>query len=413
MDQHFDVIVAGLGAMGSHCLAECAERGLRVAGFDRFVPPHDQGSSHGRSRIIREAYFEDPIYVPLVQRAYALWARIEARTGRTLYRRTGGLCYGPPEGELVTGARRSAETHALPYELLRPEEIRRRFPAFVVPDDWVGVLEPRAGMLDPEAAIATAIERARTAGAIVRLNEPVLRWRDLGSAIEVETARGRVQAGQLVISAGMWVRSLLESLDLPLVVQRNALYWFEPARDAERFGADRFPVFLGEVGEGLMWYGFPDVGDGVKIALHHHGPSTEPDAVDRVVHATEVAEIRGLVERFMPAANGRLRATGVCTYTNAPDEHFIIDRHPTAERVLVASPCSGHGFKFAPAIGEVLADLLTEGRCGVDLAPFSLSRPALRALSPAREGESRLRAHLAAHERRPAEQESREAEGLP
>ncbi len=378
MTERYDVIVAGLGAMGSQTLAECARRGIRAAGFDRFSPPHEQGSSHGKSRIIREAYFEDPIYVPLVQRAYERWAALEAETGTSLYRRTGGLCYGPSDGELVRGARRSAELHGLAHETLTADQVRERFPAFVMRDDWVGVLEPRAGMLDPEAAIAAALTVAERRGARVRRTEPVLRWRQEGDGVRVETATGVHVASHLVIAAGMWVRSLVEDLALPVRVMRNVIHWFTPARDAVLFTPERFPVFIGEIGAGPMWYGFPDAGDGVKIAFHHFGPECEPETVDRVVRPDDVALVRDAIARFMPAANGVLRASAVCTYTNTPDEHFIIDRHPTADRVWVASPCSGHGFKFSAAIGEALVDLVQTGRSRFDLAPFAIGRSALR-----------------------------------
>ncbi|MCE9601179.1 MAG: N-methyl-L-tryptophan oxidase [Gemmatimonadetes bacterium] len=370
----FDVIVAGLGAMGSQTLAHLARRGVNAVGFDRFTPPHDQGSSHGKSRIIREAYFEDPIYVPLVRRAYECWAELEAETGTTLFRRTGGLCYGPPDGELVTGARRSAELHGVAHESLDAAALRRRFPAFVVEDDWVGLLESRAGMLDPERAIAAALDVARRHGALVRTGEPVLRWRQDGDGVVVDTPQGTYHAAQLVLSAGMWIGELVRGLGLPITVQRNALYWFEPRRDSALFAPERFPVFLGDLAPGLMLYGFPDTGDCVKVALHHFGPAVTPDAVDRTVGAAEIDHLRGVLQRYLPAANGALRETGVCTYTNVPDEQFIIDRHPEASRVWVASPCSGHGFKFSSAIGEVLADLVTTGRSRFDLTPFSIGR---------------------------------------
>jgi sarcosine oxidase len=374
MSEHHDVLIAGLGAMGSQALAECARRGLRAAGFDRFSPPHDQGSSHGRSRIIREAYFEDPIYVPLVRRAYECWADLEAETATTLFRRTGGLCYGPPGGDLVRGARRSAELHGVAHESLDAAALRARFPAFVVEDDWVGLLESRAGMLDPERAIAAALTVAARHGAHLRTNEPVLGWRQEGDGVVVETAQGSYRAGQLVLSAGMWIGGLVRELALPLSVQRNALYWFEPRRESPLFAPDRFPVFLGDLTPELMLYGFPDTGDGVKVALHHYGPLVSPDDVDRTVGTAEIEAMRDLLQRYLPAANGALRETGVCTYTNVPDEQFIIDRHPEASRVWVASPCSGHGFKFSSAIGEVLADLVTTGESRFDLAPFSLGR---------------------------------------
>jgi sarcosine oxidase len=258
MPAHFDVIVAGLGAMGSQALAELARRGLRAAGFDRFSPPHDQGSSHGKSRIIREAYFEDPIYVPLVQRAFERWSELEAESGVTLYRRTGGLCYGPADGQLVTGAIKSAETHGLQCERLSAAVLRDRFPAFSVRDDWIGVVEARAGMLAPEAAIGAALAVADRCGATVRRNEPLLSWRQEGDGVVVETAQGRYAASHLIISAGMWVRSLLAELALPVEVQRHALFWFAPAigevlADLVQTGRSRFdltPFALGRAALG-------------------------------------------------------------------------------------------------------------------------------------------------------------------
>lgn len=377
MSAHVDVIIAGLGAMGSQALAECARRGWRVVGFDRFAPPHDQGSSHGRSRIIREAYFEDPIYVPLVQRAYERWAELAAETGTELFRQTGGLCYGPAQGELVAGARRSAALHRLPHETLSAAQIRTRFPAFNVADDWIGVLEPRAGMLAPEAAIAAALTVAERRGAKVHRDEPVRSWRQEGESVVVETDRGTYRAAQLVLAAGMWMPAVVAELAPSLSVQRNVLYWFSPVGDAAPFRPDRFPVFLGELEPGLIWYGFPDTGDGVKVALHHHGPGTTPENIDRSVHTDEIKRMRALLQRFLSEANGALRETQVCTYTTTPDQHFILDRHPTAPRVWVASPCSGHGFKFASAIGEVLADLVQSGKSRFDLTPFALGRKSL------------------------------------
>ena len=374
MSGHPDVIVAGLGAMGSQALAECARRGWRAVGLDRLSPPHDQGSSHGRSRIIREAYFEDPIYVPLVQRAYERWAELEAETGTHLFRRTGGICYGPAQSELVTGARRSAALHQLRHDVLSAAEIRSRFPVLTVADDWIGVLEPRAGMLAPEAAIAAALTVAERQGARVHRDEPLRRWRQDGNGVVVETDRGVYRASHLILAAGMWMPGVLPELAPALSVQRNVLYWFSPTRDTAAFGPDRLPVFLGELERGLMWYGFPDTGDGIKVALHHQGATTSPDYVDRVVHPAEIAQMKDLLERFLPAANGPLRDAQVCTYTNTRDQHFIIDRHPTSDRVLVASPCSGHGFKFASAIGEVLADLTDGGQSRFDLRPFGIRR---------------------------------------
>lgn len=370
----YDVLVVGLGAMGSQTLAELARRGARVAGLDRFAPPHAEGSSHGRSRIIREAYFEDPVYVPLVQRAYARWTALEAETDARIFRRTGGLWYGAPQGPLITGSLRSAERHRLPHERLDARAIRDRFPAHHVDDDWVGVLEPRAGLLDPERAIDAALTVARTHGATILPHTPVTGWEQRGQDVIVRTPTGPLHAGTVVLCGGMWMPELAEPLAPHLTIQRNVLYWFTAARHPEAFTPDRFPVFLGELTPDTMFYGFPDVGDGVKVALHHHGPLTTAATVDRTVAAAEVEAVRAILRDRLPWADGPLRTTAVCTYTNIGDGHFLLDRHPHADRVWVASPCSGHGFKFSPAIGEVLADLALTGTTWLDLAPFRLAR---------------------------------------
>jgi len=370
----YDVLVVGLGAMGSQTVAELARRGARVAGIDRFAPPHAEGSSHGRSRIIREAYFEDPIYVPLVQRAYARWAALETETGTSLFRRTGGLWYGRPDGDLIRGTLRSTAAHRLPHERLDATALRARFPAHRVDDDWVGILEPRAGVLDPERAIAAALTVAREHGATLRPHTTVTGWAQTADGVVVETDGGTMHAASVVLCGGMWMSGLAEVLAPHLTVQRNVLYWFDAAAAPGAFAPDAFPVFLGEVDPTTMFYGFPDTGDGIKVALHHHGASTTPTTVGRTVAATEVDAMRAILRARLPWADGPLRATAVCTYTNVGDGHFILDRHPRADRVWVASPCSGHGFKFSPAIGEVLADLALTGTTWLDLAPFRLDR---------------------------------------
>ncbi|MBL0170321.1 MAG: N-methyl-L-tryptophan oxidase [Gemmatimonadaceae bacterium] len=374
MTTSYDVIVAGLGAMGSLTLHQLARRGHRVLGLDRFDPPHAMGSSHGQSRIIREAYFEDPRYVPLVQRAYACWAELEAERGATIFRQTGGLMLGPPDGTLVRGARLSAELHRLPHELLDAKEVARRFPAFRPDPEMVGVWEPRAGVLLPEIAIESALTVARRNGAEVHTGESLVGWSAIAGGVEVVTTAGRYTAASLVLSVGAWTRQLVEELALPLVVQRNVLLWFAPVRTPERFTPDAFPIFISEHDPGQMWYGFPDLGDGVKVARHHFGGATHPDSIDRDVSMDEVEGVRAIIRRHIPDADGMLRQTAVCMYTNAPDEHFVIGRHPGHPAVIVASPCSGHGFKFASAIGELLADLATDREPSFDLSLFALDR---------------------------------------
>ena len=383
-DTTAEVLVLGLGAAGSLTLLELARRGIRVGGLDRGHPPHDLGSSHGRSRIIREAYFEDPLYVPLVRRAYEGWQALEGDSGAALLRVTGGLCLGPAGSTLVAGATASAEQHRLAFERLDADAIRRRFPAHAIPDDWVGLLEPRAGMLDPERCIATALRLASAHGAPLHLGETVRGWTEHRDHVEVRTDRGVHRAARLIVSAGMWMRHLVPALRPHLTVERQVQFWFTPRAAAPPFDPERFPVFLSEVAPGRMWYGFPDVGDGVKVAWHHGAPADVGTRVaddaegapapNRTVSAAEVDAMRTHLATHLPGAAGSLRSTAVCTYTNTPDEHFLIDRAPDSRRVWLASPCSGHGFKFAPAIGEVLADLVLGVTPAFDLTPFRWGR---------------------------------------
>jgi len=370
----YDVIVAGLGAMGSAAACHLARRGALVLGLDRFTPPHASGSSSGKSRIIREAYFEHPAYVPLVRRAYELWRALERDSGRELLRETGGLMIGPPDGALVSGALLSARTHDLPHEILDAAELRKRHPAMRPEAGVIAVWEPRAGVLFPEACIAAHLDRAARAGATFRTDEPVLAWRAADGGIEVTTAAARHRASKLLIAAGSWATRLLPELQLPLTVRRQVLFWFEPAARAEQFAPERFPVFIWEDEPGRFFYGFPDLGEGVKIARHQEGEESDPDRVRREVAASEAAPIRAVLERLIPAAPGRLRESAVCLYTNTPDSHFILDFHPAHPEVLIASPCSGHGFKFAGVLGEAMADLLLGGRPRFDLGLFRLGR---------------------------------------
>jgi sarcosine oxidase len=373
-----DVIVAGLGAAGSAALHQLARRGHRVLGLDRFAPPHDRGSSHGRSRIIREAYFEEPRYVPLVRRAYECWADLEHESGTTLFRRTGGLTYGPPDGDIVRGARLSLETHTAPHEVLTADEVRRRIPALRLDDDMVGIWEARAGVLSPEAAVRAALDVACRHGAEVRLNTRVTGWRASGDGVEVTTSAGTFRADTLVLAVGAWTAEVLAQLRLPLSVERNVQLWFDPEPTTDRFAPERFPLFIGEYAPGRAWYGFPDMGDGVKLALHHHGGHHDPDALPREVTEDDVEAVRRLAARFLPDTTFRLRSAAACMYTTTPDQHFILDHHPAHSNVVVASPCSGHGFKFASALGEVIADLAERRTPAFDLSAFAMSRLASR-----------------------------------
>ncbi len=365
-----DVAIVGLGAMGSATALELARRGADVIGFDRHTTPHTFGSSHGDSRIIREAYFEGPVYVPMVQRAFELWRALESASGTSLLRPTGGLMIGEPGGVLVEGALRSAREHGLQHEILSAAQVRARYPVLNLEPRMVAVWEPRAGVLSPEACVAAQLEQARACGAALRFCEPVSRWVVEAGGVRIVTAHATHHAKQLVISAGAWVASLLPGMRLPFTIERQVQHWFEPLSHADAFAPQRLPIHLWQFDGARFFYGFPDMGAGIKMSFHHRGEITTAGTVRRDVTNEEVDEVRRAVQRFVPAAAGRVRASSVCLYTNTPDEHFWIDRHPDHSQVIVASPCSGHGFKFAPVVGEIVADLVEDKPARFDLQAF-------------------------------------------
>lgn len=376
----FDVIVAGLGAMGSATAYHLALRGRRVLGLDRWSPGHTFGSSHGDSRIIREAYFEHPMYVPILRRAYDLWRELEARSGQSLLHETGGLMIGPRDGEIVTGALRSAAEFGIPHDVFSAADVRARYPAFHLERGEVAVLDRRAGYLDPDACNAAHLRVAGEAGATLRFNDAVRSWVASGDGVRVETMGGETYVGgHLVLCVGARMRELLPDLALPLVVERQLLFWLEPDAADVRFDSASFPIYLYEYDEagGRRWcYGFPRRPRGIKAAVMHQGEVVaDPDQVRRSVADAEVAPLRRALSTLLPdLARAPVRESAVCLFTNTPDQHFVIGVHPAHPRVVVSSACSGHGFKFASAIGEIQADLVTAGRSRFDLSPFSTGR---------------------------------------
>lgn len=370
MQHSSDVAVVGLGAMGSLTVHALAARGHRVLGLDQFRPPHALGSTHGQTRIIREAYYEHPLYVPLVRRAYDRWAALERETGERLFVQTGGLMIGAGDGALVAGARASATAHDIAHELLDPQAVRRRFPAYTPAPGMVALLEHRAGVLFPERIVAAALARAAHHGAELRLGERVVAWEEHGAGVRVTTDAGHHDAARVVLAVGPWVVKMLPGVAAPLTVERQLFHWFTPTEPGA-FAPARCPIALVEYAPDRLFACFPDVGGGVKVGVHHEGTLVDPDHVDRAVTAEEDAGVRALVDRFLPAAGGPIADRAVCLYTNTPDHDFFIDTHPLSARVIVASPCSGHGFKFASAIGEILADLATlGGTTTFDIGPF-------------------------------------------
>jgi sarcosine oxidase len=370
MSSAYDVIIVGLGAMGSATAYHLARRGCNLLGLDRFTPPHTFGSSHGETRIIREAYFEHPVYVPLVQRAYTLWNELEREAHCRLFQQTGGLMIGRPDSVVVRGAKLSAETHQLPHEILSAQEVSKRFPALRPELEMMGVLEPRAGILFPERCISAHLDLARRYGATLRFNETILNWSATANGVIVRTTTGAFHAASLVLCAGSWINQLVPELALPFQVERQVLYWFDPQHSSGLFDPQRCPIHLWQFDGCHFFYGFPNLGDGVKVARHHDGEFTTPDKVCREVSSAEIQAMREVVQRFLPAAAGALRSATVCLYTNTADEHFWIDWHPQHRQVLIASPCSGHGFKFSSAIGEILTDLVLKGETRFDLRLF-------------------------------------------
>jgi sarcosine oxidase len=369
---HFDVIVCGLGATGCAALDRLAAAGARVLGLDRYPPGHDRGSSHGLTRVIRLGYFEHPSYVPLVRRAYALWRELEAAAGRSLLHVTGIAEIGPHDGALVRGTLASAERHGLEHEVLDAAALMARFPAFTLPREMVGVLQPDGGFLEVEPAIATFVARAATAGAEIRTGEMVRLVEPFAGGVRVSTDRETNTARQAIVAAGPWMPTLIPGL--PLRVTRQVTAWFEPI-DERLFTPPHFPVFLVESRHGLHYGIPPHGGHGVKVAKHHHCDQTvDPESCDRAASAADEGLIRSFVADMLPAANGTMTDARTCLYTMTPDGDFIVDRLPGAEAIIVASPCSGHGFKFAPVIGEILCGLALDGATPNDISRFRLSR---------------------------------------
>jgi len=360
----FDAIVIGLGGMGSAAAAHLASRGQRVLGIEQYQVAHAHGSSHGRSRVIRLAYFEHPAYVPLLRRAYELWRRLETDSGRRILQITGGLMIGAPDSEVVSGSVRSAREHDLEHEVLDAAAIRRRFPPFTPRQETVAFYESEAGSLSPEEAIRAHLDVAVDSGAHLHFDERVVRWtvRPSGT-IEVATSRGRYECARLILAPGSWAASLFKIDSLPLEVEPQVLYWLEPEGGAGPYAPTRFPIYIWDLGDGVQFYGFPADEEGrVKVAFFR-SPRTDE------------AAIRTALAPCVPSlAAGRLVETVSCKYTLTPDRHFVIGLHPEHAQVVIASPCSGHGYKFAAVVGEILTDLATEGTTRHPIELFSPGR---------------------------------------
>ncbi|MFE3741186.1 N-methyl-L-tryptophan oxidase [Streptomyces sp. NPDC059134] len=376
----YDVIVLGLGGMGSAAAYHLAARGVRVLGLERFGPVHNRGSSHGGSRITRQSYFEDPAYVPLLLRSYELYERLERDTGREVATLCGGVMVGRPESLTVSGSLRSALQWDLPHEMLDAREIRRRFPTLTPRDDEVALFEARAGLVRPEHTVAAHVQLAALAGAELRFEEPVTRWEELpgGAGVRVHTPEGTYTAGQLVICPGAWAPELLADLGVPFTIERQVMYWFRPEGGVAPFLPERHPIYIWEDGDGVQVYGFPAIDGpdgGAKTAFFRKGTVCTPATIDRTVREEEIEAIAAHLRRHVPSLPGTFQQAATCMYSNTPDEHFVITRHPAhPASVTVACGFSGHGFKFVPVVGEIVADLALTGATGHPIELFDPSR---------------------------------------
>ncbi len=369
----WDVIVVGAGGVGSAVLSALARRGASVLGIDRFNPPHDRGSTHGDTRVIRLAYFEHPHYVPLLRAAYEGWERLEAATGQSLYVERGVVEAGPDDGVVVPGVMASAALHGLEVEKLSAAEARARFPSLIVPDSMSAVVEQRAGFLWVERCVEAALGEARAAGAQLEPDTEVLAIGRDGSGWCVKTSRGDRRAARIVVAPGAWAQGLLGELGLRFEVRRKSLFWLDAPDDGEA------PVFLFET-PGGVYYGFPPVGGaGLKVAEHSGGHVLkDPLLVDRRVDLGEQDRVLAFAREYLSVGARPVNRHATCLYTMTPDEHFIVDRHPDQLGLVLIAGLSGHGFKFATVLGEIAADLTLNGQTAHPIEFLSVRRPGLR-----------------------------------
>lgn len=374
MSEH-DVIVLGLGGMGSAAAYHLATRGQRVLGLERFTPAHDRGSSHGGSRIIRQSYFEDPAYVPLLLRSYELWEKLKRDSGIDVYSVTGGLFMGPPESTTFSGSLRASEHWGLEHQVLTDREVHARFPAFDPPAGQMALFESMAGFARPEFTVQAHIDMAQKAGAELHFGETVTSWTDTGDGVVVTTDAGTHRASQLVVCPGAWAPEILSDIGIPIRIERQVMYWIDPVAGAAPM--DDGPIYIQETDQVEQIYGFPPIDGpdgGAKVAFFRKGDDCTPETIDRTVHPQETREMQSRVARLLPGLSGPVLDTATCMYSTTPDENFVIARHPLHDNVSVACGFSGHGFKFVPVVGEILADLVVDGRTDHPIALFDPNR---------------------------------------
>ena len=371
---HYDAIVLGTGGVGSAAAWQLARRGARVLGIDRFPGGHDRGSSHGETRVIRQAYFEHSDYVPLLLRAYELWRELEAVSGIDLLHQVGLLQVGPADGGVVPGVLRSAREHGLEVDELSAADAEKRFLGFHIPREYAAVFERKAGYLRVERCVLAHLAAAKECGAEFRFGVTAKSWQADDRDVRVATDQGDFTADKLILTAGPWAPQMLSSLGIPLQVLRKHLYWFANNDASYRQESD-CPTYLYEM-PGGVFYGFPQIDDlGVKAAEHTGGVSvSDPLTADRSLDPTDLARVAQFLADYLPGVGRQMLRHSVCYYTMSPDGHFIVDRHPASDRVVFAAGLSGHGFKFTSVLGQVLADLALEGQTELPIRFLRLGR---------------------------------------
>ncbi|MCA9140833.1 MAG: N-methyl-L-tryptophan oxidase [Planctomycetales bacterium] len=370
---NWDAIVIGLGGAGSAAAYHLARSGCRVLGIDQYPAVHPFGSSHGKTRIIRQAYFEDVAYVPLLRRAYELWNQLEQSSEQKLYHRTGLIELGPANGVVIPGVLRSAAEHGLEVQQLSIAEVQRRWPGIVGREDWLAVIEQNAGYLNVEACVRSHLQQAELASATLRHAQAVRSWRVDGNAVTVTTDHGVECAGRLVIAGGPWSASLLGPIGVPLQVLRKHQYWYSPEQSGYR-QSDGFPCFFHETPNGY-YYGFPSIDDaGVKVARHSGGTKIAGPTLEGGVDDEDRSLVERFVDNYLPGVGSRLTAQLGCYYTVTKDENFIVDLHPDHEQVVIVAGLSGHGFKFTSVLGELASQLAIDGSTTLETSFLGIGR---------------------------------------
>ena len=374
MNNTSDVIIIGLGAMGSATSMFLSHNGIKVIGFDSYSPPHEFGSSLGHTRVIREAYHEGTTYVPIVQRAYEIWLEMNENSKVPIIETYGGLLIGRKTGD-IENALKSANKYDIPIKKMTNDEISQKFSVLNPPKEYIGLLESRGGAVFVENSINHMLNTALNNGSIHKYNERVVRWSKKSNYYLVETNLGNYKAEKLVFSSGAWITKLLPTLKLPIKIERQVLFWFSPRKNPDKFKSINLPNSGWDLDNGLSFYTMPNLENrGFKVAMHHNGEFVDPDTLIRESNDSDLKMVRDFLEEYIPDGNGELIDSKVCMYTDTPDQDFLIDSHPDDENIIICSPCSGHGFKFTPAIGEICSSLIINNSTKFDLDKFSLER---------------------------------------